>query len=301
MELVKRTLEFIRDYRNYAGLVDMAQTVHPHYRHEITGSEPEFSVHFSGISESEFEQKPLKDVSDSDEFVLIDIGSHLGTRITLPFARARPKVRIYLVDTLTRDDIVGDRAYAMFSVRTPVSSDDIEGSVNRLLEENRYHNVRYVQKKLRFSSSLDLGIEDEVKGKRIILTGFKNPRGLGNLTIEEAIRLEAERVYLNNSSLENIVPESKHFDWIRKYLSEYASKEEIDWLIGLFKDGEVKYNYKHGSKREFAVALKLLFVLAQKAKLEENGFEVRVLLNIKKKRNNHFNQPDFNLIGWKEK
>jgi hypothetical protein len=296
-DLAERAIKFIREYIEYDKLIGLAQSVHPLHREEITGSPPEFRIFLPGILESEFEKKPLEDIPDSDEYVLVDIGSHLGTRITLPFSRAKPKVQVYMVDCLTRKNIVSDRAYDIFSVRTPISEEDIEGSVNRLLQENGYENVRYIQKKLRFGSSLDLGVEDEIKGKRIVLTGFKNPKGLGNLTIEEAVRLEASRVYLNNSALENIInPKSKHFDWMKEYLSAHLSPFEIWKFIGLMGYGGRRYDYKDEGMRNFALALKLLFVLAQKDKLEKAGYKVKIMRNVKN-RDNHFNKPDYNLVA----
>lgn len=70
-------------------------------------------------------------------------------------------------------------------------------------------------------------------------------------------------------------------------------------FAGLFKDGLVISKYNYGRKDKFAIALKLLFVLAQKAELEKAGYEVEIFLNLKEKKDNHFNQPDCNVIGRK--
>jgi len=290
MELTKRAIEYIREFKDYTYWMEAMKGIHPYQREE--NNPPVWNLSLSGILETDFEKKPLEDIPNSDKYVLIDIGSHLGTRITLPFARQRPNVQVYLVDKLKKHNLLSDIAYESFYKRPNFDSNDIEGSINRLLWANGYSNVRYIEKRIDFDS-LELGIEKDIENKKIAVVGFKNPAGLGNLTLLEAIRLNAQRIYITNSSLENIPSDSKHFNFLRDNLDGCA--EEI---IPLFKDGEVRYPYECGEKNRLALAVKLLFILSQKSKLEEEGYKVQIMENSKPV-NKHFNQPDYNLFACK--
>ncbi|MDO8642289.1 MAG: hypothetical protein Q7R76_01710, partial [Candidatus Woesearchaeota archaeon] len=250
-------------------------------------------IRLPSMLEQDFEGLPWRDIPDTSGQVLVDIGSHLGRRVTLPFARARPHVSILMVDHLTPDEVadslnftdLGDNAHAgePFRVRVPAQP-TVEATVNALLAANGYPNVRYVNKRL---APGDTRIQIPFLGNsRLVVTGFSNPRGLGGLTLEYAVRAGAEIVYLNNAGIEQISPDSAHFSQLRAYLLKHGfTGRAIDKTLSLIHDPDYghrhepapfeKYDSASEGKRLFADVLKLLFVLPQKEFLEQHGYSVQ--------------------------
>ena len=271
---------------------------HPEYYQPRVSGEVVYRSNFNSIGlrsmeEGTFERLPLRDIPDSDEYVLIDVGSGLGRKNTRPFARERPHVRVFMVDSLTKEkvensnnfkaypknDLVGEE----FKVRVPITG-DVGNSVNELLEANGYPNITYIQKRLS-QHSLDLGIEKVLESRRVVVTGYKNPIGLGNTTARLAVQTQAEMVYFNNSAVELIEPGSEHYGLLRAFLSPQMKREEIEKVVSLLydprdkkrkSDWDERYDYDVEGERLFASALKLLFALAQKDLLESNGYNVEI-------------------------
>lgn len=264
---------------------------------------------------SEFEKLPLKDIPDSRGCVLIDIGSELGRWNTRPFALERPNVKVFMVDKLTKaqlndathfEEEMGDVAGVPFYIPVPIS-DDIEVSVNKLLQENGYANITYLHKWLTYDD-LRLGIEERIKGRRIFVTGFRNPEGIGNLTVMKAIELGAEGVYVNNPWVERNHPDSLQWDLMRAFLSSYLSPSEIEKIIHLAYDPEdtrphektsCKYKYDEPGQREFGYTLKLLFALAQRDLLEKHGYAVNLFSDRYPLGYGNYSAPNQNLVARK--
>lgn len=272
-------------------------------------------IHVPSILETDFERLPLKEVPDLSHSVLVDIGSHLGRRVTLPFARAKPRVAVVMVDHLTLEEVtdslnftdLGDNTYAgePFRVRVPVER-TAEATVNALLRANGYQNVTYVHQQL---SPRDQHLRVPESDRPIVMTGFSNPAGLGGLTLELAVRRGAKAVYLNNAGVEQISPDSVYFGPLRAYLLKAGfSRRQIDKTISLIHDANQggrhepapleKYDTAQEGQRLFADLLKLLFVLPQKEFLEQHGYSVQLYRNTYPNgRPLVYYAPGFNLVA----
>ncbi len=275
-------------------------------------------IRMPSMLEQDFEGLPLWDIPDTSDRVLVDIGSHLGRRVTLPFARVRPHVPILMVDHLTLADVadplnftdLGDNAHAgePFRVRVPAQS-TVEATVNALLAANGYGNVRYLNKRLAPGDTRIL--IPSLGNSRLVVTGFSNPHGLGGLTLEYAVRAGAETVYLNNAGIEQISPDSAHFGQLRTYLLEHRfTRQAIDKTLSLIHDPDYsrrhepapleKYDTASEGQRLFADVLKLLFVLPQKEFLEQRGYSVQLYRNTyPSDRPLMYYAPGFNIVARK--
>ncbi len=268
----------------------------PNYCMPATSGDTTYKNEFNSImggiqkrTEKELRKMPLGDVQDSSEFVLIDTGSgpYLGRRTTRPFARLRPNVKVYMIDDLAPENLMDRENYKRYprndlageelSVRI-MPSGNVEDDANRLLEANGYHNVRYIQRRLIDpKGGTNLGdIESDIKGKRIVITGFRNPKELGTITLLEGIYHGAERIYMNNTAVERIQPDSGGFDALKSYLNFDLTDGEMKKLISLVNGNprDKSGNYRYDTnERCFAVALKQLFSLSQAEILENNGYD----------------------------
>lgn len=107
---------------------------------------------------SDFKQKASVETPDDSSYVVIDIGSHLGRRITRPFARSHPNVQVFMFDKLSYDNIMEpfnfkkvertDIAGEELQKNVPINKSDVEGSINALLEANNYPNITYIHRHL---------------------------------------------------------------------------------------------------------------------------------------------------------
>ncbi|MCK4589365.1 MAG: hypothetical protein KAT77_02910 [Nanoarchaeota archaeon] len=285
-----------------------------HYHHVQKG--------LSKIAFYEFHKLPLKEIPDSEECVLIDIGSGMGRQKTRPVAKAKPNLRVYMIDRLERKKIEEpynfkpgvspEFAGEEFKVRVPIS-DNIEETVNTLLEANGYKNLIYIHRDLKYLEGEGTNLPELSQvtvGRRVFFTGYQNPDGLGNITIEEAIFHEAEKIYFNNTGLEKIRPDANRFKLMKNYLQEDLNEEEIKRVIELMYDpralvdarGPKKYDYKIPAQKQFAIVLKQLFALAQLDFLQKNGFETELFLVEWEREGRHYsgdnyNEEDHNIIA----
>ena len=292
----------------------------PAYRQPARPGDPNYNDNISKFSLSsllrtDFEKMPLKDIPDSEEYVLIDIGSKLGRRVTRPFAKQKPHVRVYMVDCLPKEKITDSDNFFVFprndiageelKVKVHVT-DDLEDSVNRLMQANGYQNITYIQKWVT-ETDYDLGIDDIAKTRRVIVTGFLNPSGLGNTTTSVGIQYSAETIYFNNSALEFIDSTSERYRLMRTYLrNSGVSDPETDKLISLIFDPKhserelgSKYDKKDEGQRNFGNALKFLFVLAQVDLLEKSGYAIELFENKVKFGYQNYNQPSHHVVAKK--
>lgn len=262
---------------------------------------------------ADFERSHFSAIPDSEEYMLIDVGSHLGRRVTRPFARSHPHVQVVMVDCLKRDDVIDDFNYQRFnhSHDAPLElkvaiTDDIASSVNALLQANGYANVRYVNKQLT-PADYDIGIRSLTRSRRVVVTGFRNPKGLGAVTAAIAVREGAEKLYLNQSGIECIPPSSPSFDPLKKYLAPYFAPEEVAKIIALIHDPQhtdtlhaEKYDRTDEGRRLFSAVLRLLFVLPQKKMLEQNGYAT-TLFQEARLGDVPYNQPAYHLRAYRRK
>lgn len=263
---------------------------------------------------ADFERSHFSAIPDSEEYVLIDVGSHLGRRVTRPFARSHPNVRVVMVDCLTRADVVDNFNYQRFNHDPPNTpfdlkvaiTDDIVSSVNALLQANGYANVRYVHKQLT-PADYDLSIPSLTRSRRVVVTGFKNPKGLGAVTAALAVREDAEKLYLTQSGIECVPPSSPTFDPLKKYLASYFAPEEVNKVIAFIHDPRhtnalhaEKYDRTDEGQRLFSAVLRLLFVLPQKKMLEQNGYTA-TLFQEARLGAVPYNQPAYHLHSYQRK
>ncbi|MBT4541239.1 hypothetical protein HOC35_07035 [Candidatus Woesearchaeota archaeon] len=273
-------------------------------------------ISLAEIFESEFEKTPLNKIPDSEEFVLIDIGSHLGRRLTRPFAKKKPHVNVIMIDHLTTEEIERDTNYKAFPrndiageefYRKVEITNDIEDTVNRLMDNNGYRNVKYIQKLLTYDD-FSLDIDEITRTRKVFVTGFRNPRGLGNITTMVGINNNAEAIYLNNSALEKMDPNSRYLELMKGYLIDLGmSENEVGNVVKLMHDPKhsirtdatEKYNHKHEGERMFSSALRLLFVLSQAQLLEKAGYSIDIKENKMNLGYPNYNQPSHSLTAMK--
>ncbi|MCD6495995.1 MAG: hypothetical protein J7K54_01870 [Candidatus Aenigmarchaeota archaeon] len=338
-DLKSRTLSFLRRYGHLdePGRLpdfsapepprydDYRSHIHPWYRddfeelddllREKSGSEIYKEQFFSTIkgldrrTEEELRRMPFSDVPDSEEYALVDIGSHLGTEFTNRFASSKPHVRVFMVDSLTQEDLERKYVYTpfkngelveVFRYRPERFTGDVEEDVNSLLDMNGYRNVRYLQKEMKKNGSNLEEIESELRGKRLVFTGFKNPRELGTITLLEGISHGAERIYMNNTALENLKQDSWVFGMLKDYVKGELTEPEREKLVRLIYYPEcsprmikqIMYDYR-SNERYFATALKQLFSLAQADILESSGYDAGLALGF----SINYNQSDHNFAA----
>ncbi|RLI98112.1 MAG: hypothetical protein DRO99_01530 [Candidatus Aenigmatarchaeota archaeon] len=316
------------DYRDadFPGYMDNLARAYPWYRSDPFHCQPPrsgddvfadaYRSMQQGVQEIHndvFESMLAECVPDSEEYVVIDIGSHLGRRVTLPFARKRPNVRVYMFDKLKPEDVDAGYNYRDSSdvgweyFRTRVSPrDDVRSWVNELLDANGFGNVTYVHGELEWrnvGSNLD-GISRVLASRRLVFTGYKNPKGLGNVTIAEATKHGAERLFLNNTALEKLPPDSPRWDMMRSFLEGDMSEAEIEAVIGRIWDprhGSIprndvgKYDYREPGQRMFATALKQLFILSQVDFLQNNGMDASLWIDRLPKGYGGYNSQDHDI------
>jgi hypothetical protein len=311
---------------------------------EIAGGDAVFMEDYSKISlpllsDTDFFGRIEKDIPDSDECTVIDVGSSLGYSFMQGFAAKRPNVQFVFVDNFTDDRIrkesmpypeAGKKTSPLWQMVDRLYSEGmqsrsgieeyspqknqlgIEHAVNRAFSEYGLKNIRYVQKEL---SLQDYGLNmlshlpDIQRRKRVFVTGLRNDRGLGSITALLGIKYNAEQIYFNNSSLEEIHPTSEHFGMMRKFLKEKAKmyETEISGLIlrlhqpqsrYLFaQSSSGKYNYNVSAQKCFAQALKLPFILAQKDYLEKKGYSADVYFRQPDNGMQHYTLPDHHVIA----
>ncbi len=288
-----------------------------HHQPAVSGSEVyrhDFSrIGLETVMCADFERSHFSAIPDSEEYVLIDVGSHLGGRVTRPFARSHPHVPVVMVDCLTRADVVDNFNYQRFTYAPDPPFDlkvavtnDIASSVNALLQANGYTNVRYVHKQITLAD-YDLGIPSLTRSRRVVVTGFRNPKGLGAVTAALAVREGAEKLYLNQSGIECVPPSSPSFGPLKKYLASYFAPEEVAKIIALIHDPQhtdtlhaEKYDRTDEGRRLFSAVLRLLFVLPQKKMLEQNGYTA-TLFQEARLADVPYNQPAYHLHAYQHK
>lgn len=234
----------------------------------------------------------LNDIPDSEEYIVIDIGSSLARRTTRPIARKKPNVEFVLVDKIGRDKIESEDEYEWYEnqgeneelrVRVPFRISE-EETINELLRANGYHNLTYYHKELILLpegiSNFEGELRNRLQRKRVIVSGYKSPVGLGNITLNEALFYRAERILLENNAMEKIPPNSKHFNRMREFLDGHLSGQEIEKVISLIHDPyyktreypNSKYRYEVPGQKMYAAVLKQLFNLTQLDILANNGY-----------------------------
>ncbi len=286
-------LDFLRHEWND---VDVLRTEHPHLVSEIdrtaAGMDPDeiYKEDFDKIDLPRtnidyFEKQPLATIPDSEEFVLIDVGSETGERVTLPFAQAKPNVHVVMVDHLTPDAVLilatRSRCGGGF-FKEPVMPLTAQQAMNELLQKNGFPNVQYVGKQVSYGDvNLGEDVDALCESRRVVVTGWKNPGGLGNIASDLALAYGAEQVYITNSGIEHVKPTSEHVMPLLSYLEGKLTKDEALGLCwGMYdnfpSDPDDKYDHRIQGEYLFASVLKLFFVLPQFTKLVEEGMDAEI-------------------------
>ena len=145
----------------------------------------------------------------------------------------------------------------------------------------------------------NLGDLREILSKRkVIFTGIQNPKGLGNITMDEALRHNAKSILISNSALERTRPESEGWNLMRNWLSDYMIQGDINRVIDLTYDPNSKkgnpiswetekYNYSIDAEKMFSIALKWLFSIPQADTFEHSGYDVNVYAFTEMTHQNH--------------
>lgn len=259
---------------------------------------------FQQSSDHDFELMFFRNLPNASNYLLVDIGSHIGSRITLEIAKRKPNLNVILVDNLDPRTLEKERVFRDILHEHPTphllfSEEDPVKFVNLLLQQTT-PNVTYRNKLLTLDDYEILAPKD-IAGRKIIVSGLKNPKGLGNITLKIGVSYKAEQIYLNNSGINNIAKDSPHYSLMKDYLSRNGvKKEQVNKIITLLHDPNMwKYYYDHEHHSIFAKTLKSLFALAQKDFLEQQGYTVQLFAK-RIRDGGNYNNPDHHLIATKK-
>ncbi len=244
-------------------------------------------------------------VQDSEEFVLIDIGS--GHRsYARRVSRERPNARVYLVDRLTGDqikqelefDIMHGKNNINFFKKT-VPQQEPEAWMNALLEANGYR-AKYIHRNMDHTKTPNIPeLQRVANGRRVVVTGFRNPIMLPLATINEAISLSVERCYITHSALEQINPDEMFS--LLSVFSYMLSHDEMKKIANLIHDpysrtGNIgrKYDYSRVGHKEIGLSLKQIAILAFAERFVSMPVDISLLDH---RPDFEYNQPDHIISG----
>ncbi|MFH1408367.1 MAG: hypothetical protein ABIH34_00505 [Nanoarchaeota archaeon] len=303
--MLEKTLYFLRKYGHLDDperAPDFSAADDPGFMHPLAAryrwyqSNPElYSAPVSGkdvyqndfpaleeITLVDFQKQFFRGISPSEEHILIDIGSGLWSKTLISLAKERPKTKFYLIDNMDIDQLKEAMGHLPSEMHAEIKT-SVKETVQDYIKKAGLSHVSYFNHELRKGS---LAVPSQ--GKPVAVTSWKAPKGLGNLVVDFSIDAGAQLIGFNNSATEMIPPDSAHYSLIKAYLSEHLKPHQIDKIISLIHDpnakadmppGERKYDHRIEGQRLFALALTLLFPLAQKAKLEQAGYAVDIYQN----------------------
>jgi hypothetical protein len=236
----------------------------------------------------EFEESVFHEIDNIDNYVLVDIGSGFGAGVIRTFAMLKPDVHVIMLDNMSKETLEKQIKIDMlqygdgFRIKREIG-DDISAFINDTYQDNKLGNVTYVQHDLTYENPGNQ-VLDMVRGKKVFVTNFMSPKGLGNLAARFAIESNAERLYMTQNGLETISPGTNHFRILNSLLhSSGMTDYEISKIQRLMYDnrekGKDKYDFRDKYEKMFGTALKLLFVVAQKNLLDARGYHVELTQN----------------------
>lgn len=340
-DLERTVFEFLRKYGNLENdnkpilkreldeyELHIKQTIHPKFwleydisqdqDYENKAWERKFLLDYSKINlknmlVENFENLIFKDIPDSNEYALIDVGSHLGQRITLNFALQKPNVEVILIDKISENDLTREiknnkyiksntapSSWNSFNLKFNNNFDgDVSNYLNNTFLENNLKNVTYHESLIDSTFAHNpIQLRDKLKHKKITVIGYKNPKGLGNLTINLANSLNANNLYLTNSALEKISPDDAIFTHMKNYLlKKDITTQEVKKIVSLiyFEFHENlkinKYDYHNHMEKIFGDTIKLPFILSQQDMLNKSGFDSEIIRLVYENKPVNYNNP----------
>ncbi len=220
------------------------------------------------ISSRQLEGMIMREIPDSAEFALVDIGSGTGNRFTNEFAESHSRVSVIMIDEILPQWLEEDSAYRSihgehgrlrgFTKRITLSGNP-ENDLNELLQANGLRNSRYVHGKLKEGLENQLDNIPEIKGKNVTITGFRNPAGLGYLTLQQ-IRLNAQQGFVTMSAPEKIKKSDGAFQTVVRQLAGQVTIAAVDNYHELLRNEQ---RYQDECAGRFGVMLKQLMCAAQ--------------------------------------
>ncbi len=262
--------------------------------------------------------EPVSDTiqpSRAADFIVFDIGSGLRSPYVFNLLKERPGVEVVKVDKLSRDDITGelefedeiiDRSKVVFHTQVNNRPEDsAENWVNRLLEANVYRAVNYAHVELspRGKSRVpQYGYK--ARGKRVIVTGIKNPGLLALSTVDIANHYNADLCLITPSKLEGLTEEEMDYllgSFGDRYLTRSGRKQFKALLQDPEKEkrGVEKFDFRNEVDRSIGIALKQVAVLALANRLVDSNFNVELGLIDYRSYNNRtsYNDPSHVIVG----
>lgn len=277
---------------------------------EVQGSFERATAPLERIRVRDLELRINQAIPDSSEFALVDIGSSAGKAFTNEFSRNHPSVRVVMVDCMGQEALRDELVYGTFENeytrcvgferRVPVT-DDVERTMNALLDANGLRNARYVHRELALRDGSGLtDVLADVRGRRIIFTGFRAPRQLGYITLDEMRLSGGVAACVSMSRLEQLRLDDAAFQRFARIALHYGLREEeIAKYHSLLFDPhsprlKEKYDEKDEGERRFGVMLKQLFVAASAQWMKQEGYGTRVALLLPNVPHckTMYNQPD---------
>lgn len=263
------------------------------------------------ISQQDFQKMIIDRIPDSSEFALVDIGSNLGEGFTQKFAHRHPAIKVYMVDRITINDLRKTTLSHFFPAAYPKvdphSSDDPAEIMNLLLKGEGLKNSTYIHRDLDYSPEPSLPeLESELRGKRVIFTGWRNPRNIGFITNDEAGYHDAEFVFSSLTALEKNRPEDYAYSILKQALGDKLSDAGLSKIANLLYDPNAgkrdceKYDYNDPGQKRFAIALKQLVNLGAFSQLKEKGFDGELLLSEQSQNKFPYNKENHLIYAYKK-
>lgn len=263
-------------------------------------------------TEKEFFEMVAEEIPDSEEYVVVDIGSHLGINFTLPLSRKKPNLRIYMVDCFDRKGLEDETNYVPKIDGKPLKkvpfSNDVGETVNLLLDENNYQNIKFVHKKLsvHVPERTDLPeLEKILRTRKVVFLGKRNPALLSFATIFEGIYHDAIGIHYSPSALERTQKSAIHSSFIRNLfsLSDIEYKKYVELLLdpeGDLVNGKFKFDYNKKPQKRIGIMLKQLFVLVEINLLMNYGYDANLFLRNTSRIKSFYNNPDHLVMARRE-
>jgi len=221
--------------------------------------------------------------SQTTDFIVFDVGSGLRSPYVFELLRERPGLEIVKIDRLTTEEVAEglnfedqliDRSRTVFPVQVEQTPEDsAESWTNKLLQANGYATVKYAHADLNPKGRNRVPQHGyQVHGKRLIVTGIRNPGLLALSTVDIADHYDAELCLITPSRLGGMTDEDTDYilgSFVDRYLvrSEKAEFRRLLQDPERVKKSEEKFDFRKEDERAIGIALKQLAVLALASRL----------------------------------
>jgi hypothetical protein len=273
------------------------------------------SLHDSlqGTTRVQARESTLARIPDSEQSVVIEMGSHYGINLGGTIAAFRPKAKVILIDKGWEDrpeacfDFMFEEFPAesreyfgnvlRFTKESPQdrsfeNEPNLERRVNKLYHSNDIHNIEFRQVEL--TPGNINSVLGDVRGKNVYIVGQRVPGKLIFTTIKAYRELNAKHMNISLVAIEKISRDHPTWGVVQRNLG--LSSGELEGFFKSCHDPEAlrrpdvpskKYDYEKPGQTRIGKMIKLAFAAALAR--EVNG---RVLINSDTAFVRNYNQED---------